>query len=80
MKLGLFDAFLRETKNMAKKRGGLFREASYYSLKLTTIEIRKPDIPTKNSDMSMLCDHLRMLRDHLCMLCDHIMWCRTLWN
>jgi len=26
MKLGLFDTFLRETKNMAKKDGGLPRE------------------------------------------------------
>jgi len=80
VKLGLFDAFLRETKDLAKKCGGLPREASYYSLKSTTIEIRKPVISTKNSNMYMLSDHLRMLCDHLRMLCSHIMHRRTMRN
>jgi len=56
---------------LAEKRGGLPHEASYYSLKLTIIQVRKPVIPTKNSNMSMPCDHLRML-------CGHIMRRRTI--
>jgi len=67
-------------KDLAERRGGLPRETSYDSLKLTTIEIRKSVILKKNSDMNMLCDHLRMLRDHLRMLCGHIMRRRTMRN
>jgi len=70
MKLGLFDTFLCETKDLAEKRGGLPRETSYDSLKLTNIEIRKSVRLKKNSNMNMLCDYLRMLRDHFA----HALW------
>jgi len=57
--------FRVKIKICEEKSVALTREARYLSLKLTTIQVRKPVIPTKTSDMSILCDHLRMLRGHL---------------